>query len=151
MSIDQITYLVDEHQNPKGVLLSQELWEQVRKHVEPLVSSASPMCSEAPPVPEPIDDWETFLEYWDFKYPISTEVTCGHCNASTENWQADEPRKFHLLSATLGGLVSFRCQECKAKVIKRHFKDHMTTETQPHFECKDDRWIGVYGKNRPRP
>jgi tRNA(Ile2) C34 agmatinyltransferase TiaS len=63
-------------------------------------------------------------------------VTCGQCGQHTDDWLADEPRLFRLRTATLGGMVSFKCRQCKARIIKRHFKDKVDVETQPHHETK---------------
>ena len=36
-------------------------------------------------------------------------MACETCGASTEDWQADEPRKFTLAAANMGGLLAFEC------------------------------------------
>ena len=86
--------------------------------------------------PEPIPDWETLKEYWDFSYPVDLDVACEHCGNSTEDWTGDEPRLFRLTSANLAGLVAFKCMKCKAKITKRHFKDKILTECSPYRDSK---------------
>ena len=98
-----------------------------------LFRSYLPSTSPAAPeqLPEPLADWATLQEFWDFPYPVDTDVVCGQCGSSTSDWQRDEPRKFRLVACNLGGLVRFECQACKARIMKRHFKDKITAETRP--------------------
>jgi hypothetical protein len=128
------TILFDDQGALAGVFISPALWEHASGELLPILSAASGQSSEEPEVPEPMDDWNTLVEYWDFPYPPDKGVTCEHCGASTANWQADEPRLFRLKSATFGGLVSFQCQGCKARVTKRHFKDGVQCETTPFVD-----------------
>ncbi|EPR44009.1 hypothetical protein dsx2_1937 [Desulfovibrio sp. X2] len=141
-----VLYLYDEAKRLHGVLIDPELWEKI----EPLVREHLPSSAKAeePEPPEPMADWETLTAYWDFKYDPDYDVACGVCGESTTDWRADEPRKFRLVGANLGGLVTFKCQKCKAKVIKRHFKDHIKVETQPFQDKKDPRLNAVYDGNR---
>lgn len=130
------TLLFDAEGAEAGVWISPDLWHEVQAQVLPLLDAASgaePKAVEEKVV-EPLADWDTLSAYWDFPYPLERSVTCGHCGASTEDWQADDPRRFHLKSATFGGLVSFQCRACKARVIKRHFKDGVQVETKPFVE-----------------
>jgi len=141
-----ILYLFDESETLRGVQLSAEVWEKVEHLVRPHLPSATPV--EEPEPPEPLQDWETLTQYWDFKYPHDYDVACGACGQSTEDWRADDPRKFRLRNATLGGLVTFQCAACKARIMKRHFKDQIKTETQPFREQKDPKLNAVYGDKR---
>lgn len=114
-----------------GVYIAQALWSEVEQEVQPLLRAArSRMLGEQEPV-EPLQDWQLLVANWDFKYPVDTKVVCGECGLSTQDWQADEPRKFRLKAANLGGLVVFACQGCGARVSKRHFKDGIKMETTP--------------------
>ncbi|MFW6177785.1 MAG: hypothetical protein ACOC43_05400, partial [Desulfohalobiaceae bacterium] len=79
---------------------------------------------------EPLQDWELLLQHWDFKYPVSKEVSCEICGNQTQDWQKDSPRKFLLKAASLGGLVSFECLNCQARIIKKHFKDYVQVQAQ---------------------
>lgn len=131
--------LFDDQGVSQGLWISPELWERVADDVQPILAQASghEACTAHPAEPavaEPMADWNTLKEYWDFSYPLESSVTCGHCGAQSEDWQADEPRKFLLKSATFGGLVSFQCVACKARVVKRHFKDEVKIETVPFCE-----------------
>ncbi len=85
----------------------------------------------SPPLQEPLEDWKSLVEYGDFPYPVLPAVTCGNCQSTTVNWQTDSPRKFVLVAANFGGLVSFACQNCRSRVIRRHFKDGIQEETLP--------------------
>ncbi|XPV76351.1 MAG: hypothetical protein ACNI27_00135 [Desulfovibrio sp.] len=127
MSNEQfVTKLYDKQGNIIGALLTAEAWELVKDRFQ-----------EAPEVeerPEPISDWETLTEFWDFPYPVDYDVHCEHCSSETEDWRKDEPRKFRLSSATLAGLTTFNCQCCQARIIKRHFTDEITTECKPFTE-----------------
>jgi hypothetical protein len=143
---EPVLFLYDSEQRLQGVLVSPEFWELIKDRVCPLLPAAAPAA--APELPEPLADWETLGAYWDFTYPLSSEVACGQCGQHSADWQADEPRKFRLRTATLGGLVTFQCQQCKAKIIKRHFKDKVDTETQAHHETKDPKLNACYGPAR---
>ena len=130
-----------------GVLLSPELWDQVKDailpHLDELPSAStcgakrakSPGQGPARPLqrilPEPMEDWQTLVDYWDFRYPVTAEAHCEHCGAATEDWTKDEPRKFTLKACNLGGLVALECNACEARITKRHFKDHITYDCKP--------------------
>jgi len=141
-----VLYLFDESETLRGVQLSAEVWAKVEHLVRPHLPSSAPVAE--PEQPEPLADWETLTQYWDFRYPHDYDVTCGACGQSTRDWREDEPRKFRLRGATLGGLVTFQCMDCKARILKRHFKDQIKTETQPFHEKKDPRLNAVYDGNR---
>ncbi|WP_419786201.1 hypothetical protein [Pseudodesulfovibrio sp.] len=139
---DHIHELFDKDGNPIGALLSAEAWAAVRDDVLAKLGVAE---QAAPPEkPEPTRDWESLQEYWDFDYPVDTDVACDECGNSTEDWAADDPRKFRLTAANLAGLVSFQCQNCRAKVVKKHFKDTITTECTPFQDEKIRRKEGRY-------
>jgi len=132
--------LFDAAGQQRGLFLSPELWTLVRSQILPVVTKAlytlDPACRPEPEVrPEPIADWETLLAYWDFTYPPSFEVRCDNCGQSTPDWSKDDPRKFRLRAANLGGLVTFQCQSCKALVLKKHFKKHVTVECKPYVDA----------------
>lgn len=120
--------LFDAGGRPLGALLGPEAWALVR---EAVLARFAP----APEVPsEPLQDWRDLVQFWDFNYPVDLDVHCDVCGAQTGNWELDEPRKFLLTAANLGGLVSFRCLGCQAKIIKRHFKDCIKVEARPFTE-----------------
>lgn len=129
---DNITELFDKNGNLIGALLTAELWTEIK----PMLADKLPK-EEPKEKPEPIADWEMLKDFWDFPYPVDTDVKCDECGSQTEDWQKDEPRKFKLRTANLGGLVSFRCCNCKSRISKRHFKDEITSETTPFIDKKD--------------
>ncbi|WP_147819544.1 hypothetical protein [Salidesulfovibrio onnuriiensis] len=139
MSSDHFTELFDKDGNLIGCLLTADAWASIK----PTVLKALNIQEAPPERPEPLADWETLKEYWDFPYAVDTDVHCDNCGESTENWQQDNPRKFRLSSANLAGLVSFTCQKCHAKITKKHFKDTIKVENQPYRE-KDLRKEGQY-------
>lgn len=143
---EPILFLYDAAQQLKGVLVSPEFWERIKDQVYALLPGAVP--AEEPEPPEPTADWETLAAYWDFGYPLGRDVTCGQCGQHTDDWLADAPRLFRLRTATLGGMVSFQCRQCKARIIKRHFKDKVDVETQPHHETKDPKLNACYSQSR---
>ena len=129
-----INELFDKDGNLVGALLTAEAWTAVRDQV-----MAALGVSETPTVqekPEPVSDWEELTQYWDFPYPVDKDVTCDNCGNETADWSEDEPRRFRLTSANLAGLVSFKCMNCRAKVVKKHFKDKISTECTPYQEDK---------------
>lgn len=136
---DHFLELYDAAGTLRGVRLSPELWNAVKNGVQPVLERAlrrlDPNFRPAPEEkPEPMGEWETLLAYWDFTYPPDYDVTCEHCGATTADWRQDDPRKFRLRTASLGGLVTFQCQTCKSLVLKKHFKKHLTVECQPFVD-----------------
>ncbi|MGE4194116.1 MAG: hypothetical protein AB7E51_12060 [Pseudodesulfovibrio sp.] len=139
---DHITELFDKDGNLIGALLTAPAWTAVRDQVMNCLGIRdTPAEAEKP---EPLADWETLQQYWDFPYPVDTDVACEHCGNSTEDWAADDPRRFRLTSANLAGLVSFKCMSCRAKVVKKHFKDKISTECTPFIEAKNASKEGRY-------
>lgn len=128
---DHINELYDKDGNIIGALLSAEAWNHVKKDVLKLcgLEETAPVVET---IKEPTSDLEMLHEYWDFNYPVDTDVHCELCGNTTEDWAADDPRRFHLTSANLAGLVSFKCVKCQAKVTKKHFKDEIVTECTPY-------------------
>lgn len=135
MSEPKYTLLFDDQAQSVGVHLNAALWEKVQDDVLPLLRKA---CNEPPaeePVfPEPLKDWDDLAAYWDMPYPLEPSVVCEICGARTDDWQADEPRKFRLKAASFGGLVTFECLQCKARVSKNHFKDGVQFKAVPYVE-----------------
>jgi len=132
---DHINELYDKDGNLIGALLTAEAWTHVKDMV--LTALGVEQEPEVEEISEPLSDWETLKEYWDFNYPVDMDVACEQCGSATEDWSADAPRKFHLTSANLAGLVSFRCVSCQSKIVKKHFKDEIITECTP-FQSKKD-------------
>lgn len=131
---DHINELYDKNGDLIGALLTAEAWEAVRDIVNDTLGIA--VQKTEPEMPEPLADWETLQEYWDYPYPVDTDVRCDHCGNATEDWAKDEPRVFRLTSANLAGLVSFKCMGCKAKIVKKHFNNEIKTECTPFQETK---------------
>ena len=132
---EHVNELYDKEGNLIGCLLSAEAWNYVKKDIQ--ASRGIEVEPSVVEIKEPISDWETLKEYWDYPYPVDTDVHCEHCDTSTEDWAADEPRKFHLTAANLAGLVAFSCVNCKSKIVKKHFKDEIRTECTPFQKEKD--------------
>jgi len=128
--------LYDQDRRMLGVYLHASLWEKVQARIVPILNQALEELDPAPPTApvEPMADWDMLAQYWDFGYALTPDVACSNCGNSTDNWQEDSPRKFYLKAANLGGLVNFECQNCKARVIKRHFKKNVDVECRPFVE-----------------
>lgn len=124
---DHFLPLYDGKGNLYAVMLSAELWGKYRHKLEPQIKG---MLQEMEPVekPEPLEDWEEFKRYWDFKYPYNAAVECANCGAKTEDWTTDPDKPFRFCSAQLSGLAVFLCKNCGATVRKKHFKDHICFE-----------------------
>lgn len=145
---DHVKLLYNDDGTLFAALISPQLWS----HLEPEAWKASQELN-APPqskkpkeaLAEPLEDWEELLRFWDFPYPVDLDVACEHCGQRTENWRNEEPRRFRLSAANLGGLVTFACLSCGSKIIKRHFKDTITTECHPP-QARDQRKMGLYSK-----
>lgn len=131
---DHINELYDKDGNLIGALLTAEAWTTVREQVMAALGVAEEPAEQERP--EPLSDWETLKEYWDFPYPVDVDVACENCGNATEDWTADDPRRFRLTSANLAGLVAFTCTQCRAKISKRHFKDEIVTECAPYRDSK---------------
>lgn len=78
--------------------------------------------------PEPIEAFEEFLQYWNFRYQYSPAVTCPNCQTKTENWREDPAHPFRLANANFGGLLVFHCKNCGATIRQKHFRDHVAFE-----------------------
>lgn len=141
---EHINELYDKDGNLIGALLTAEAWSAVKDQVYNSLGIAKEEVVQE--VSEPIADWEMLQEYWDFQYPVDTDVSCENCGNSTEDWAKDEPRRFFLSSANLAGLVAFKCAKCQAKIVKRHFKDEITTECTPFRDEKDTSKEGRYNR-----
>jgi hypothetical protein len=131
--------IFDAAGQPRGVLLSPELWSAVKAQVAPILNKALPTVDPTyrpEPVerPEPMDEWNTLLAYWDFAYQPTRDVACEHCGNATPDWTLDTPRKFRLRTANLGGQVTFQCQACRAMILKKHFKKHVAVECLPYVD-----------------
>ena len=128
--------LYDENKTLCGVWLSPELWAKAQKALSPIIHKALEKIDPAsvPETPERGEDWELLAKYWDFAYPLPTDVCCAQCGAHTEDWRKDEPRVFKLRSATIGGLANFECLRCKARIVKKHFKNKVDVQCLPHVE-----------------
>ena len=123
--------LYDAEGDLHGILLSPEMWRMAGPRLEPILKAALAKLEPQPEFQEPLEDWESFLQYWDFKYPVEASVHCKICGISTQHWQEDPNHPFVLKSAQLGGLVVFLCKACGAIVRKKHFKDHVCFEASP--------------------
>lgn len=118
--------LFDRHGNLHSVQLSAELWQ---KGGQPLHDFIDSLFGEDPTtIPEPVEEWEQFKKFWDFEYPLCSDVECKACGCKVSDWQTAPGHPFVLKSAQLGGLVVFLCKECGAIVRKKHFKDHICFE-----------------------
>ena len=131
---DHINELFDKDGNLVGALLTAEAWTVVRNQVMAALGVVETAVEQERP--EPISDWETLKEYWDFSYPVDVDVACENCGNATDDWTSDNPRLFRLTSANLAGLVAFSCTKCKAKITKRHFKDEILTDCAPYRDSK---------------
>jgi len=127
-----IRYLVDAKGQPQGVFLEEEFWQHVCKHV---LQTLGKLFPEETQIIEPLSDLELLEKYWDFRYDLPTDVTCETCGASTSDWKSDDPRKFMLRAANMGGLLVLECVHCKSRITKRHFKDKVTVACTPHLTC----------------
>jgi hypothetical protein len=125
-AMQDILYLYDVTGALRGVQLSPALWERAKSHILKL-QEAQPVAE----IPAPLEEWEAFKQYWDFRYPFCSNVECAHCGASCDDWEHDPARGFILRTANLGGLLVFRCAACGASIRKKHFKDHMVFEMTP--------------------
>ena len=126
MIYSDIQKLFDTDGNFIGVFIPTTLWQKIATIIE-----TQYLQKEEQQSVEPIADWEILCKHWDFQYPIDKSIRCNLCNNATTDWQSDKPRKFQLLTANLGGLVCWRCQNCQSRVSKYHFKDKITLTCEP--------------------
>lgn len=131
---DDIKALYDHRGSMFGIFISPKLWAAISKDVQPIIDRQLEKTEK--PLPEPMDDWDRLIDFWDFAYEVDTDVSCEQCGSTTEAWMADEPRKFRLKAANIGGMTCFECQTCKARITKRHFKDKITCSCIPYCEKK---------------
>ena len=127
-----IRYVVDAKGKPEGVFIEEEMWRHVCQHVLSVVEKLYPSEDT---IVEPMADLQLLEKYWDLRYELPTDVACETCGTSTSDWKADEPRKFMLRAANMGGLLAFQCVGCKSRITKRHFKDKVTVTCTPQASC----------------
>jgi hypothetical protein len=133
---EYVKHLYNRSGELEGVFVTAELWQRIRDRVQPIINNAMEQLLPPPEFKEPMDDWKLLLNHWDFKYPVDTDVHCDHCGNHTENWKEDDPRRFRLKAANLGGLVTYECLQCKSKIAKKHFKKHIDSKTIPYRDVK---------------
>ena len=124
---DDFFKVYDNRGKLHSVMLSASLWDKIRIHVEPLMEALYKK-QDPESVSEPLHEWEELKKFWDFKYPVCSDVQCGNCGIKTEDWENDAAKPFIFKVANIGGLVVFTCRSCGATVRKKHFKDHMCFE-----------------------
>ena len=127
-----IRYVVDAKGKPEGVFIEEEMWQHVCQHVLSVVEKLYPSEDL---IVEPMSDLQLLEKYWDLRYELPTDVACETCGAISADWKADEPRKFMLRAANMGGLLAFQCVSCKSRITKRHFKDKVTVTCAPQASC----------------
>lgn len=130
-----IRFLIDAKGEPQGVFIEEELWQHVCKHVLHVLEK---LCPSETQIIEPMADLQLLEKYWDLRYELPTDVVCEACGASTSDWKSDDPRKFMLRAANMGGLLVFECVACASRITKRHFKDKVTVTCTPHPTCACD-------------
>lgn len=122
---EQIHYLSDERGNIVAVQIPVTLWERLKPQLQ------AQCGAEESPAPEPLEAFEEFLRYWDFRYPYDPAVRCPQCGREVADWRCDPAHVFRLANANLGGLLVFHCQGCGATIRQKHFRDHVALESSP--------------------
>jgi len=138
-TLPEFQELYDANGQILGAILGPEAWNAVRDLV---LARFAPAPEPSQELIEPLQDWNDLMQFWDFKYPVDLDVRCSLCGNNTADWQHDAPRKFQLTAANLGGLVTYRCLGCQAKIMKRHFKDTIKIEIKPFIPEKSARNLG---------
>ncbi|MBQ3060019.1 MAG: hypothetical protein IJD16_06870 [Desulfovibrio sp.] len=123
-----LQYVTDSEGHILAVQLPWELWKKIEPAARPVLDVAAP--SKALP-PEPMTDFEEFLQYWDFRYPYDPAVSCPHCGKQCDDWREAADHPFHLTNANVGGLLVFRCKSCGCTIRYKHFRDHVAHEHTP--------------------
>lgn len=131
---NDIKTLYDRQGTMFGIFISPKLWAAISKEVQPIIDRYVEKTER--PMTEPMDDWNRLIDFWDFAYELETDVTCEQCGNTTKDWMADDPRKFRLKAANIGGMTCFECLSCKARITKRHFKDKISCSCTPYCEKK---------------
>lgn len=111
-----------------GVFIPAASWDSLESGIQSALLAEN---TPARQIKEPLGDWEMLVSCWDFPYPVDLDVRCDLCGNCTQDWQLDDPRKFILKAANLGGLVSFECTSCHARIRKNHFKDEINIQCTP--------------------
>ena len=66
-----VRFLVDAKGQPQGVLLDEELWQHVCKHV---LHTLEKLCPSEVVIIEPMADLQLLEKYWDLRYELPTDV-----------------------------------------------------------------------------
>lgn len=128
MSAKNIVHAFDAQGKPLGVFIPFATWEQLDETIRQALDAPKEKLQE---IKEPLADWDLLVSCWDFPYPVDMDVACQLCGNQTQDWKLDTPRKFLLKAANLGGLVSFECCSCQARIRKNHFKDAIDVSCTP--------------------
>lgn len=112
----QVFYLYDQAGNPVAAQVPIELWRKL----EPLLADEES---------RDLSGFERFLASWDYKYDYDPAVSCPNCHACTRDWRED--MSFSLHSASLGGMLVFKCRRCGASVRHKYFRHKMEVEYTP--------------------
>lgn len=117
----EILFLYDSDGKLAAVQVSPGLWARI----EPILALAAPGAA-VDSGNKIMDEFEDFMQFWDFPYPYNPAVACPACGASAPDWRTD--KNFSLRNANIGGLLVFHCNGCGATIRHKYFKDHMAVE-----------------------
>lgn len=121
--MEEILYLRDAKGKLLAVQVPAALWEKLNGGKAVQTPDAQP--------PEPLAEFDDFMASWTFPYQYEPAVACPGCNAKTADWQRDPAHPFHLRSASIGGVLVFRCGQCAGTIRQKYFKDHVAVEFTP--------------------
>lgn len=125
MTVPQILYLHDADGNLAAVQISAALWQRIG----PLVKDSMREPQPDAPAPHRMEEFAEFMQAWTFGYAYAPRVQCPSCHNTVSDWQTQPG--FTLHSASLGGLLVFKCHRCGGTVRQKYFKDHMALEFTP--------------------
>jgi len=123
---DDLTELFDKNGNLIGALLTADLWAKVKPMVKDLLPQEAP-----PERPEPIGEWETLKEYWDFPYPVDTDVHCELAVTKLKTGKRMIPASSGLCPATSVDLFHLNAPSAMPALSKSTSKMKSPSNVQP--------------------
>lgn len=110
-------------------MVSRELWNEVKWDLRS--GEKELFLKNGGTEHQSLDEFQDFMDHWDFSYEYDPAVSCPVCGNSTEDWRVDPLRPFVLTNANIGGLLVFQCRRCAATIRQKHFKDKVVHEFTP--------------------
>lgn len=124
LDLFSLSRVYDANGKMTAVIIPADIWAEI----EEAISEKHLLKSQQQ---EDISGFNELMQAWNFRYPYDPAVNCPQCGRGTKDWRKKDDGYFFLVSASFGGLLVFKCQNCGTTIRHKYFKDHMTVESSP--------------------